>query len=284
MTVGWRGSKLQDQAEFPLLLKFIFPKDKLSIQVHPDDSYAAAHEQAAGGRGKTEMWHVVSAEPGARLLAGLKTGVTRERFRAALADHTLEELFESYEVSAGDTFFLPAGVPHSIGPGMIVCEVQEYSDLTYRVYDYGRVDASGKPRQLHVQRALEVINFQWDGNTKASTRSTVAREKSSWQPLVDCAYFSATKLQIDEEIELNVGPRAGEQFKLSVFLEGRGGIESFGEPSGLGKRGVSEFSYNQGECWFFPAGFSNFRFCPQEKTSALMASPLKHDLKPVDIR
>jgi mannose-6-phosphate isomerase len=124
MTIGWRGSQFQNEGEFPLLLKFIFPTDKLSIQVHPGDAYAAAHEAAAGGRGKTEMWHVVSAEPGARLLAGLKPGVTKERVLAALADHTLEDLFQSYEVHAGDTFFIPAGTPHTIGPNMVVCEVQ----------------------------------------------------------------------------------------------------------------------------------------------------------------
>src|SRR5258708_17759720 len=159
MTIPWRGSRLQHEAEFPLLLKFIFPTDKLSIQVHPDDAYAASHEAAAGGRGKTEMWHVVSAEPGARLLAGLKSGVTKERVLSALADHTLEDLFQSHEVHAGDTYFIPAGTPHTIGPGMIICEVQEYSDLTYRLYDSGRVDANGKPRELHVAKALDVMSF-----------------------------------------------------------------------------------------------------------------------------
>src|SRR5260370_41916442 len=103
MTVGWRGAKFLSEAEFPLILKFIFPTDKLSIQVHPDDAYAAAHEAAAGGRGKTEMWYVVSAEPGERLLAGLKSGASKEKFLAALADHTLEDLFQSHEVPSAAT-------------------------------------------------------------------------------------------------------------------------------------------------------------------------------------
>src|SRR5258708_7561973 len=159
MPAEWRGTMFAHSRDFPLLAKFIFPTDKLSIQVHPDDAYAAAHERAAGGRGKTEMWHVVSAEPDARLLAGLKEGVTKEKFLSALADHTLEDLFQSHEVHAGDTFYIPAGMPHTIGPNMVICEVQEYSDLTYRLYDYDRRDPNGKPRELHVAKAMEVIHF-----------------------------------------------------------------------------------------------------------------------------
>src|SRR6266478_7399712 len=138
MSVPWRGSRFEGDVDFPLLLKFIFPTDKLSIQVHPDDAYAAIHERAAGGRGKTEMWHIVSAEPGARILMGLKPGVDKKDFLAGLENQTLESLFQSHTVQAGDTIFVPAGTPHAIGPGMIVCEVQEYSDLTYLVYDYCR--------------------------------------------------------------------------------------------------------------------------------------------------
>ena len=133
MPADWRGTRLTSVQDFPLLVKFIFPTDKLSIQVHPDDAYASVHEKAAGGRGKTEMWHIVSAQPGARLLAGLKSGVTKEKFLEALAAHTLEDVFESHEVHAGETFFIPAGTPHTIGPKMVICEIQEYSDITYRV-------------------------------------------------------------------------------------------------------------------------------------------------------
>src|SRR5215467_4022621 len=190
MASEWRGTSLQDEASFPLLLKFIFPKDKLSIQVHPDDAYASVHEQGAGGRGKTEMWYVVSAEPGARLLAGLKTGVTKETFLAGLRSLTLEDLFQSYEVCAGDTFFIPAGMPHTIGPDMIICEVQEYSDLTYRVYDYGRVDARGKPRELHIEKALAVTDFESTARAKVETRPLRVHGEIVGEPLVDCPYFS----------------------------------------------------------------------------------------------
>ena len=142
----------------------------LSLQVHPDDAYAAAHERAAGGRGKTEMWHIVSAEPDAQILLGLKPGVDKKAFLDGLENHTLESFFKHSPGPCGDTIFVPAGTPHAIGPGMIVCEVQEYSDLTYRVYDYGRVDAHGRPRELHIEKALEVTNFgaTLAGKTKTS--------------------------------------------------------------------------------------------------------------------
>ena len=151
MPAEWRGTRSGSYLEFPLLVKFIFPNDKLSIQVHPDDSYAAKYEQGAGGRGKTEMWHIVWAQPGAELLIGLKPGVTRDLFRAGVAQNTVEDLLVRYPVHAGETYFVEAGTQHAICPGMILCEIQEYSDLTYRVYDYGRVDALGKPRELHLE-------------------------------------------------------------------------------------------------------------------------------------
>src|SRR5262252_2901760 len=115
MPPEWRGTHIIEPGDFPLLIKFIFPNDKLSIQVHPDDAYAALHEQAAGGRGKTEMWHVVSAEPNSRVLVGLRPDVDKSTFLRALASHQLEDLFESHVVHAGDTLFVPAGTPHTIG-------------------------------------------------------------------------------------------------------------------------------------------------------------------------
>src|SRR5215469_18188001 len=159
MPPEWRGTHLIEPGDFPLLIKFIFPNDKLSIQVHPDDAYASVHEKAAGGRGKTEMWHAVQAESGAHVFVGTKPGVSKEQFLKGIKDQTLENLLEKHAVFNGDTFFVPAGTPHTIGPGMVLCEVQEYSDLTYRVYDYGRVDAHGRQRELHIQKALEVIDF-----------------------------------------------------------------------------------------------------------------------------
>jgi len=280
MTVAWRGQDFEGERDFPLLLKFIFPQDKLSIQVHPDDAYAAKHEQAAGGRGKTEMWHIVSAEPGARLLAGLKPGVTREKFSAALVDHTLEELFQSHEVQAGDTFFLPAGTAHTIGPGMIVCEVQEYSDLTYRVYDYGRVDSSGKPRELHVEKALEVIDFESHPEVRVQGKPTLVRGQKIWESLISCAYFEATKFEIDEPLHMNVAPKPRRGFALWAFMEGEGEVAWCCAAQDTSPQNTGRFRYKAGECWFIPTTFSNHGFTPIKKTSVLMAAPHNPKLQP----
>jgi mannose-6-phosphate isomerase len=249
MPVEWRGKKFREPGDFPLLLKFIFPKEKLSIQVHPDDAYAAQHEKAAGGRGKTEMWHVVSAESGAKVLIGLKPGVDKQKFLAALHEHTLEDLFVAHQVHAGDTFFVPAGTPHTIGPGMIICEVQQYSDLTYRVYDYGRVDAQGKPRELHIERALEVMSFGASKDGKVPRKNIISGQEGWWE-LVRCPYFAAQRMDFDRHIHFRCKPpEPGEgQFHIMVILAGEGLL------SGLPPRGATgEFSFKQGECWFVPA-------------------------------
>jgi len=273
MTIGWRGEEFQNEADFPLLLKFIFPTDKLSIQVHPDDAYAAKHEAAAGGRGKTEMWYVVSAQAGARLLAGLKPGVTKESFLKALGDHNLEDLFRSYEVRAGDTFFLPPGMPHTIGAGMVICEVQEYSDLTYRVYDYDRRDAGGNPRELHVEKALDVMNFTSKADAKVATREHRIRGQKIWEDLVDCPYFTTSKWEFEKRTHMSADTRS-EQFSLWVFLEGEGVIGWSSARHGMfGSAYSGEFTYKAGECWFIPAEFASRGYYPREKTSVIMASP-----------
>ncbi len=281
MTIGWRGAKFEGEADFPLLLKFIFPADKLSIQVHPNDAYAAAHEAAAGGRGKTEMWYVVSAEPGAHLLAGLKPGVTREMLLAALVDHTLEDRFQSYEVHAGDTFFLPAGMPHTIGPGMVICEVQEYSDLTYRLYDYDRRDAHGKPRELHLDKALEVINFNSTASAKVAPRERLILKKRIGEELVDCPYFSTSTLEFDYPMHMKAIRKPPERFSLWVFLEGEGQIGWSSHPHDMSRTNDGHFSYKQGECWFLPAVFGSRGYYPKKKTTLLVAAPFspKDELK-----
>jgi mannose-6-phosphate isomerase len=257
MGVPWRGEDFQGQANFPLLLKFIFPKDKLSIQVHPDDAYAAKHELAAGGRGKTEMWHIVSADSGARLLAGLRPGVTKENFKAALAEHKLEELFQVHEVHAGDTFFIPAGTPHTIGPGMIVCEVQEYSDLTYRIYDYGRVDSQGKPRELHIDKALQVMKFDDPSLSKVSALR-LPGDRGRKTLLAGCSYFAAEKWEFRTTVEAE---SLHKSFELFVILEGSGYIHWRGSP----------LEYRRGQCWFIPASLGNFSLLAEQGTAAIRA-------------
>lgn len=279
MPAEWRGTRLASAAQFPLLVKFIFPNDKLSIQVHPDDAYAAAHEQAAGSRGKTEMWYAVSAEPGAKVLIGLKPGVTKERFLAALDDHSLEDLFQSHSVHAGDTFFIPAGTPHTIGPGMVLCEVQQYSDLTYRLYDYGRVDANGKPRELHLEKALEVINFNSDAGGRVNTHVGSIHGTTRFEELVDCRYFTSFKIEFAEHMHDRVTKPLNE-FRLWIFLEGEGeiGWSSNSHDNLTGNSGA--FSYKQGDCWFIPAEFGSRGYYPKKKTGVLIASPLNPNHRP----
>jgi mannose-6-phosphate isomerase len=268
MPAEWRGKNFAAPGHFPLLVKFIFPADKLSIQLHPDDAYAAIHEKAAGGCGKTEMWHVVSAEPGASLLLGLQPGVTRESFVAALENHTLEDLFQRHAVQACDTFFVPARTPHTIGPNMVICEVQQYSDLTYRVYDYNRLDPSGKPRELHIEKALEVMNFDSTPIAKVSPRPLIKERPNGWNHLVDCPYFSVDRLDFDSPAHFTGVQRRESSFRLIVVISGEGFVSWY--PVG---RGAGMFEFREGECWFIPAGtFEGLSYRPKGKISLIEAS------------
>jgi mannose-6-phosphate isomerase len=264
MPVEWRGTHLKHYGDFPLLVKFIFPDDKLSIQVHPDDAYAAKHEQAAGGRGKTEMWHIVSARPGAELLLGLKPGVTRTHFLDALQENKLEELFVHLAVRAGETYFVPAGTQHAIGPGMILCEVQEYSDLTYRVYDFGRTDASGKSRELHIEKAMEVTNFE---STRAGKVSPLALHSpdANVRLLTACRFFATERWDCDRTTAIESDPQ---HFQLAVILQGSGRLY---------EDGVS-LPYGAGQAWFLPASLPSIYLQPDEPTSLLRVFVPDRDL------
>jgi mannose-6-phosphate isomerase len=255
MPAEWRGSLFAQPGDFPLLAKFIFPTDKLSIQVHPDDDYAAAHEQAAGGRGKTEMWHIVSAKPDASLLLGLKPGTTKESFEAGLANHTLENLFQRHSVTPGDTFFIPARTQHTIGPNMVVFEVQEYSDLTYRAYDYGRVDPNGKPRELHLEKALAVTNFS-GGIVEKVPRLSLPTQRGTRSLLAACPYFATERAEYAGLCDCSTNKA---RFELLVVLGGSGQIRWTG----------GEANYAPGQCWFIPANLDVFVIQPLNESSII---------------
>jgi mannose-6-phosphate isomerase len=255
MTAEWRGTRLASCKDFPILVKFIFPQDKLSIQVHPDDAYAAAHEQAVGGRGKTEMWHAVSSEPGASLLLGLKPGTDKKKFLDAMKENRLEDVFQSHSVNPGDTFFVAAGIPHTIGPRMILCEVQEYSDLTYRVYDYGRVDSKGSPRELHVEKALAVMNFGAAAPTKVP-QLHLPGERVHKTLLAACSYFATERWEFCATVQAE---SLRECFELFVILDGTGYIHWQGAP----------LAYHRGQCWFIPATLGEFSLQPEQRTSLI---------------
>lgn len=255
MPLEWRGTRSVHYPEFPLLVKFLFPTDKLSIQVHPDDAFASKFEQAAGGRGKTEMWHIVSAEPGAELLIGLKPGVGREQFVRAAADGTVEELFVRYPVTAGETYFIEAGTQHAILPGMVVCEIQEYSDLTYRVYDYGRVDAQGKSRELHLEKALEVTRFDGTRSGKIPPLSLHSPDADK-HLLAACEFFATERWDCDRTTLIEGDPT---EFQLIVILSGRGKL--YDEET--------YYPFVAGQAWFLPASLSLAILQPKEPTSIL---------------
>ena len=255
MPAEWRGKRLASDKDFPLLVKFMFPQEKLSIQVHPDDAYAAAHEQAAGSKGKTEMWHAVSSTPDAKLLLGLKPGTDRDKFLAAMKDNTLEDVFQAHSVSAGDTFFVTPGTPHTIGPGMILCEVQEYSDLTYRIYDYGRVDGHGKPRELHIEKALKVMNFGVPPLAKVVPLH-LPGERVHKTLLAACSYFATERWEFVASVQ---SESMRDCFELFVILNGTGYIHWPGSP----------LPYQRGQCWFIPASLGNFSLQPEQSTAVI---------------
>lgn len=251
----WRGTMFAAPGDFPLLTKFIFPTDKLSIQVHPDDAYAAAYEKAAGGRGKTEMWHIILAKPEASLLLGLKPGTTKEAFLAGLKNQTLENLFQRHFVKPGDTYFVPAGTQHTIGANIIVFEVQEYSDLTYRVYDYGRVDRSGKPRELHLEKALAVTNFD-GGIVQRVPGISLPTQRGTRALLAACPYFATERAEYAGLCDCSTNKA---RFELFVVLHGSGAIRWTG----------GEANYAPGECWFIPANVDVFVVQPLHESSII---------------
>jgi mannose-6-phosphate isomerase len=256
MPVEWRGRRHASVAEFPVLIKFIFPNDKLSIQVHPDDAYAAKHEKHAGGRGKTEMWHLVWAKSGAEILFGLKPGVNKQEFLKALTDHSAESLLASIPVQTGDTYFVPAGTQHAMGAGLVVCEVQEYSDLTYRVYDFGRLDSSGKPRELHIEKALEVTDFSGGGRGGKIEPLALHYPDAKKYLLAACEYFATERWDCNRTTPIESDP---DEFQIFVILEGAGTFHDTDQA----------FPYRAGEAWFLPANLPTTLLHPDGVSSVL---------------
>ncbi|MBR4941320.1 MAG: class I mannose-6-phosphate isomerase, partial [Clostridia bacterium] len=152
-------------SEFPVLFKLIDARDRLSVQVHPNDEYARAAEN---DNGKTEMWTVIGCEEGAGLYLGFKEPITREEYAERIRTNTLEEVLQFVPAELGKSYFLPAGLVHAIGAGLVIAEIQQSSDSTYRVYDWGRMGLDGKPRQLHIEKAIDVSNTAWAGAASES--------------------------------------------------------------------------------------------------------------------
>lgn len=253
----WVGKCARRDRPFPVLAKFLFPEEKLSVQVHPDDEYAKRHEAAAGGVGKTEMWYVVSAHLGAKVRVGLKPDVTKESFRRAIDENSAEELLENIPVRAGDAIFVPAGTVHTIGPGMVLCEVQQNSDLTYRVFDFHRLDASGKMRELHIEKALDVIRFEKQLGGKVSS-SGHQDENGEISVLVECPYFAVVRHSFAKS-QYFVKP--GGRIELMIVLEGNGMLRTL--PGG------ASIEYWRSQAWLIPGGLRDCIYEPKESTTIL---------------
>ena len=195
---------------FPILIKFIDAKDNLSIQVHPDDEYALKN---TGGYGKTEMWYILDCEEGASLYYGFKEEITKEQFKESIENNTLLDYLNKVEVKKGDVYFIEAGTVHAIGKGIVICEIQQNSNTTYRVYDYDRRDAQGNARELHVEKALEV----------SVTKPPVEYKQENENVLAKCKYFTVEKAEIDGEMEFSIDETS---FKSVIVTDGEGTLVS----------------------------------------------------------
>ncbi len=181
---------------FPLLAKFIDANAQLSVQVHPNDSYAAQHE--GGKLGKTEFWYILAAEPDATVVHGFKHTTSRDAVAQSIHDVTLDTLLHKEIVHAGDVIFVPAGTVHAIGQGVLLYELQEYSDVTYRMYDYGRLSAQGKLRELHIQHSLAVSHYTPSTTIKVTPIALPNRSGYEERCLVACRYFVTCELHLPE--------------------------------------------------------------------------------------
>ena len=208
---------------FPLLIKLIDAKENLSVQVHPSDDYALKYEQSFG---KSEMWHIIAADKGSGLYVGLNKDYSKEEIEKALKEGNIINCLNFFEVKPGDTFIINPGTIHAIGAGVRLIEIQQNSNLTYRLYDYNRVDQFGNPRELHIKKALDVIDYR-----------QFKVVKSANEVLADNQYFTVKEVNFDNELEIKANDKA---FISFTFLEGKGK--------------VNDIDFNQYDTFFLPYG------------------------------
>ena len=230
--------------EFPLLIKFIDALSDLSIQVHPNDELAAKRHN--GSKGKTEMWYVVAADEGAHLLAGLTKKITPEEYAAKVADGTITDVLARYDVHPGDVFFLPAGRIHAICGGCFIAEIQQTSNITYRIYDYGRLGLDGKPREVHTELAKDAIDY----TVYPDYRTPYTPAKDEEVEVVSCPYFTTSILDLTLPYAKDLSEI--DSFMVVMCLEGKGSLEVDGE----------EVPVHQGETVLIPATADDVCFVP----------------------
>lgn len=229
------GNNCQKFEEFPILAKFIDAKDNLSIQVHPDNEYALKNE---GQYGKTEMWYIMDCEEGAFLYYGFKKEVSKEEFEERIKTDTLLEVLNAVPVHKGDVLFIEAGTIHAIGKGIVIAEIQQNSNVTYRVCDFGRVGKDGKKRELHIDKAVEVTN-----------RVPISRKNTCYPHIASCDYFTVDCLNMDGKLMSSMKGSVGEEsFASILIMEGEGTISCGGET----------IPYRKGDSFFMSAGSGEY--------------------------
>ncbi len=258
------------QAYFPILAKFIFSSDQLSVQVHPADEYALEHE---GGPGKTEIWYIVHAEPAARLAIGLTRKLSSDELRWAAETGEIKNYLNWIEVREGQAFFVPPGTPHTIGPGLILCEIQQNSDLTYRFYDFDRLGDDGKPRALHIERAVAVTRQQpYPGPQEPFRFPPVSFQDDEWRRelLVACPHFAVERIVYEKPVSYVADPKRAH---LLLFTGGEGRLTpsaSRGEGSvGGGGGSTPDPAYRAADAYLIPADAGPFTLIPSSATTMI---------------
>jgi len=210
------GTKVYNQfgKQFPLLFKYLDAREDLSIQVHPNDALAKERHNSFG---KTEMWYVTQADADARIIVGFKENSSKEEYLKHLEDKTLVSILDTVKAKSGDVFFLETGTVHAIGAGLVVAEIQQTSDITYRLYDFDRKDAQGNTRELHVDLALDAINYN-----KVETQKKYETKVNTSNTVVDCPYFTTNFIPLENKVEV---AKSGETFTVYMCIEGSFEIE-----------------------------------------------------------
>ena len=228
--------KVKNYEKFPLLLKILDASDKLSVQVHPPNDYALKIEAEPG---KTEMWYIIEAKPEAQLVFGLKEGTSRKTMKKAIKNGTLEKHLNRVQVTAGDVFFIPSGTIHALEEGILLAEIQQNSDTTYRVYDWNRKGKDGNPRELHIEKALEVTNFT-NKNTNLNYQLTCKEDSYQQIILAACPHFVTEKIICKQSY--NISPNQ-QRFYTLMFLEGKGNLNWNGQ----------QYHIKKGDSFLLPA-------------------------------
>lgn len=233
---------------FPLLMKFIDAAEPLSVQVHPNDEQAKRMHNSFG---KSEMWYIIDAENDAELIIGFEDGITKTDYSEHLQNETLEEILHEIPIEKGDAIYIPAGRVHAIGKGIVLAEIQQTSDVTYRIYDYNRIDKDGKKRELHTDLALEAIDF----NPIENIKTDYSKKKNEFSELINSPYFTTQIFEGNESVEIH----GNDELKIYICTEGKGKFKTENFETELKKY----------ECLLIPAEISDYEIIPESNSTLI---------------